>query len=56
MAQVMAFLLLCYYRIVCYSQSPSRIFSTSDELLFPQLLVKSGHYKNTKAWQNSQNP
>ena len=39
MARTMAFLFPQYSPIVYYPQSPPRIFGTSDELLFPRLLV-----------------
>ena len=39
MAQAMTFLFPQYSLIVYYPQYPPRIFDTSDELLFPRLLV-----------------
>ena len=38
-SQAMTFLLLRYPHIVNYPQSPPLFFGTSDELLFPRLLV-----------------
>ena len=39
LSYAMAFLFPQYFPIVYYPQSPPRIFGTSDELLFPRLLV-----------------